>query len=165
MVKPCRFSQWFPVRCNPCELPGKFCTTVRSWTSTFCYSKRSLLVQRFISLRERQWDQSVVAPLAFLICSASQSLWSKGDFNLIPHSYVLEFSQCCLGYGWLLVGLLVKGKEVRNDVYCNLDDTIPSIFQLIIRCLKFLLQRWVLKLKRIWNFSQEQKKTHFFTIE
>lgn len=43
------------------------------------------------------------------------------------HLHVLGFSQWCTVYGQLLVGCLVTGIEVRNDLCHHLDYATPFL--------------------------------------
>ena len=43
---------------------------------------------------------------------------------LQPHPHVLGDSQWCLVLEWLLVVLLARGSEIRNDLWCHFGDVI-----------------------------------------
>lgn len=69
---------------------------------------------------EMPQNQSIAIPVTHITWSFLVSVGRERGSALPPQ--VLEFSQWCLIYGFFLVGLFVRGTDVRNDLSHHLDD-------------------------------------------
>lgn len=79
------------------------------------------------------WSEAAAPPTLLIL--PSWSLWPRG--MLQPYTWVLGFSQWCLVYGGLLVGL-VSETEVGNNLCCHLDDITPVFIFILIVCLLWI---------------------------
>ena len=105
------------------EVDAHFGIFFPHWRS--CRPSRALSVWPCACLGEGWCCQSIVLQITLLTWSF---LVSVVQGVVSPHPCVLAFSQSCLVYGHLLVGLLVRGTEVRNDLCCHLDDITCNSF-------------------------------------
>lgn len=84
---------------------------------------------------------------------------------LQPPSCVLGFSQWCLVHEWLLVVFLMRGGEVRNDLYCPIGDINLPIVYILGKIIFHVVNstKSVLHLKRIpENVNKHQVFILFF---
>ena len=83
------------------------------------------------------WKMGDVVRVKLLLLSSNVALLGLcgPEWVFQPHPLVLGFLQWCLVHGLLLVGLLVRKTNIRNDLCHNLDDfTLVNIFIINYRC-------------------------------